>query len=120
MRALLALLLPIALLACGKSTNEDRYPEQVIKAQCKFAKECLPYAFYRDYSDVKDCVDNGLDYMDEMDVDYGDCDFDKDAAKDCLRAYDASCKDAADDDDFFKDCEDVWDCGGGNTDDSGR
>ena len=108
----------IALLATGcfgggGTPDEDDYPEKLADQYCQFLSKCSSAQFYYDYGNVDDCTDALLDAQDEAGIDYGDCDYDEDNAKDCLSLYKMSCKDAAEEwDDLSETCAEVYDCGG--------
>ncbi len=115
MNRALAFAVPVALLAsCFVSANEDNWWDQSDAATCKFYKRCYTYAFYYDYDDVPDCIDEALDYRDDNEEIYeyfeDECDFDEEKAKSCLSLLGSTCKTAAEDDDYFEDCDEVWDC----------
>ena len=69
--------------ACGLNANnfDDRFAEEL----CKAYQECQAVYFNEYYDNVRECTDAitgyyGGDY-------YADCDFDRKAAKDCLKRY---------------------------------
>ena len=100
----------LAVLACG--TSATKYPEQYANEVCTFIETCEGTTFAENYSDLDDCVD---DLLDDVDVDAleEDCDFDADAAKDCLDAI-RDATESCDADDLADDaCAEVYDCDGG-------
>jgi hypothetical protein len=102
------------LVGCGSYDNEDVFIERVAKESCDLNRKCY-YAFYLDeFSDHNDCVDDTIDdYEDLSDFfDDIDCDYDPDAAADCVDAVRKASKTCEENDleDVDDACEDVYDC----------
>lgn len=95
----------------GSIQSEDDFKEAWVEGLCRAEEECTPNDFYDYWEDVEQCLDEYEDYVDE-EWDSGDCDFDSNAANDCidaLNAYENSCDDN-DYDDVEDNCDDVFDC----------
>ena len=116
-RALSALGLVSLLSGCsllsfkGDPLDEDNFFEKYSEQICKVEKECFRGHYDSTWDDFDECVDDWSSSYE--DVDYSDCDFDEDAAADCLDDMKAaSCADYFEqDEDIFENCYDTFDCG---------
>ena len=99
----------MALSGCGIfGMTEQKFVDRLIDAQCDFYEECIAIYFQEYFEDSDECVEMFSDYID-LDY-YQDCDFDKAAAKECLKAYQDLAK-SCDYEQSYDACDDVWDCG---------
>lgn len=104
-------LLALALLS-GCTVTEDSWGRKEAEVQCDFLKRCDQLYFFQNYDDAGECLDKKLDYWDT----YGSqvvqgCQFDQEAAQECLDLYSQSCETIADDlDDIQEACAQAWDC----------
>lgn len=104
--------LAMCAVACGISTDRDRYPEQIAKAQCQFDKACYRAEFFYDHINVPDCFDESMSIWADIAPEYDDCSFNEDKAVECLEWYSRSCKITGKElDQLINDCESVWRCG---------
>jgi len=102
----------LLLLAASCKMTEERWPDKIAKASCKFEERCHTASFYYNYRDVDQCVEHELQiWQEHTDFYEKDCTFQPDLAKDCLRALDRRCKKAGREyDELFQVCLEVWDC----------
>lgn len=112
-RSLVALL-PL-LVACGVS--EDKFKDKFAEKSCEVLLECAPGggtdsgfgSFFGSQEDCESLYSFAYAFM-------GECDYDKKAAKECLKALDdASCDESPEE---ITACEEVWSgdtCGWGGT-----
>lgn len=102
----------MALSGCGIfGMSEQKFVDQIVDAQCDFYEECLGMYFQEYFENTGECVEMFSDYID-LDY-YEDCDYDKSAAKECLKAYQEIAK-SCDYEEMYESyeaCGDVWDCG---------
>ena len=107
---MLMIAFPALALATGcVNVNEDNFFEKLGKAQCEWMERCDAADFYEEWDDKGECRDDQEDYAEDYEDYLDDCDFDEDKGKDCLKAFNDSCKDSSDDD-HFEDCWEAWDC----------
>lgn len=113
--SLLQRALPVALvgmLTCACSITPEQFARSEARASCRLAKRCNRQQFVEDYDTVRECTRDALDeYSPEEFAD--DCeDFDREAARKCLRGIRQarrSCDPEAPDDELVEACAEV--CG---------
>jgi hypothetical protein len=100
-------LVTLLIAACGPSRAD--FVDEYIEALCEWAMDCQEEEGRIVYEDQEECEEFGGTIIDESDFD--DCDYDKDAAKECIDAVrNLDCEPS---DDFFEDmevCDKVWTC----------
>lgn len=96
--------------SCG--LNETRYNKKVAKAYCKWEERCDSADFYANFDTVGACADAQEAQLTKLDAYYAaSCVFNKDQARDCLKALDTGCqKSAVEFNELFAPCYAVWDC----------
>ncbi len=92
------------------SVDADNYTNKISTAICQQQKRCDKEWFFKNFGSIGDCVDEYQDYYYSLDHELSRCEFDEQAAKECLDAYSDSCKKAGQDSSHFDVCFDVWDC----------
>jgi hypothetical protein len=99
------------LAACGGSISEDKFLDKLAQKTCDLAFEC---ADEKDidpkFNDEGECVEF-IKGLTQPQGDNADCEYDGDAANDCLDAIDElECDDDAED---IPECDDVYSAGCG-------
>lgn len=83
----LPLLAPLLLLAACEVTQEN-FPERWFEVQCDRTRECYRAFYENEYdSDAGECVDAYQSAWDNFEELYESCNFDEEAANECLEAW---------------------------------
>lgn len=80
------LLAPLLLAAC--EVTQENFPDRYFEIQCDRTRECYRAYFEQNYDDdAQECVETYQDAWDNFEDIYEACNFDEDAAAECLEAW---------------------------------
>jgi hypothetical protein len=105
---IVALAASLATPACG--TSEKSFPKDFSTEVCKKLDECSKGQFDSEWDNVGECVDDYVDYLED---DYEDCDFDQDQGAECLQSMRQSDCDDFVEGDWYRDCSGIYECSRG-------
>ena len=103
----------LVLVSCG-GVSEEQWDDAVRDVSCQTVRRCDPITFHRDYGDLQTCIDA------TNPGNFAGCRYDESAARDCLAAFDWSCRRLGRDyDEWRARCSAVWTCDDDGTGDTG-